>query len=209
MRWLCGDELRGMHDQELILLSKTITRRDFLKMAGGVAALGVWYLIVRPQLTFSSVLPPGALPREQFRAACLRCGKCAAACSQRAIQLSAEGLPHIDGLAGWCDFCMDCVSVCPTGALRWVDPTQARIGYAEINRERCIAWKWQGCRLCYEKCVNLQDAIWLDKDWRPHVGTARCNGCAACVHVCPQSDAEGKNKNFGRAVAIMAAGNGA
>ncbi len=190
-------------------LSNAITRRDFLKLAGGVAALGVSYFVLRPQTTFAGVLPPGAIPLDQFRAACARCGKCAAVCPHRAIRLNAEGLPYIDGMSGWCDFCMDCVRVCPTDALRWVDPQQARLGYAAINRDRCIAWKWAGCRLCYEKCIQLQDAIWLDKDWRPRVETARCNGCAACVFVCPQSDVEGRSKNLGRAVAIMAVADGA
>ena len=185
------------------------SRRDFLKMTGGVAALGVAYAILRPQPAFASVRPPGAiLPADRFRATCNRCGKCAAICPNRAIRQNAEGLPYIDGLGGWCDLCVKCIAVCPTGALRPVDPQQTKLGLAVIDRTRCLAWLHGGCRLCYEKCINLKQAVWLDNDLRPDVYSDRCNGCGACVFVCPQSDAVGRSKNDGRAVALKAGQNG-
>ena len=106
-----------------------ISRRDFLKLTGGVAALGVAYAILRPQAAFASVPPPGALvPIDRFRATCNRCGKCAAICPHRALRQNSAGLPYIDGLGGWCDLCLDCVRVCPTGALVQVDPEQFKLG---------------------------------------------------------------------------------
>lgn len=145
---------------------------------------------------------------DRFRAECQRCGRCEAICPHRAIRLDAEGLPYIDGLSGWCDLCVECVKVCPTGALSPVDPKLAKLGVASVNRKRCLAWLWGGCRLCYEKCSTLKNAISLDKDYRVYVDSARCNGCGACVNVCPQSSAEGESKNFGRAVSLIVSEDG-
>lgn len=179
------------------------TRREFLTITGSATALAISYLILRPQPAFASVSPPGALaPAMLFNAACSRCGKCVSACPHQAIRQNNQGLPYIDGLGGWCDFCMDCVAVCPTGALHPVDPKTTVIGIAEINRDRCIPWIRSGCRLCYEKCADIRQAIQLDARQRPSVDTSKCNGCGACVFVCPQPSIDGGNKNLGKAVSL-------
>lgn len=159
--------------------------------------------MLRPQPAFPAVLPPGALLEDEFRAACLRCGRCAAVCDMRAIQLDAGGLPYIDGLHGWCDFCLRCGEVCPAEVLTPVNPETSKIGTAVIDRNRCIAWNWVGCRICAEVCAELRQAVWLDDDLRPHVDANRCNGCGACVFACPQSDRAGRSKRHGRAVALQ------
>jgi ferredoxin-type protein NapF len=184
---------------------RRFTRREFLTIAGSATALGVSYLILHPQPTVASVLLPGALaPAALFSAACSRCGKCVSACPHQAIRQNNQGLPYIDGLGGWCDFCMDCVKVCPTGALQTVDPQTAVIGIAEINRDQCIPWIRSGCRLCYEKCIDLRQAIQLDAKQRPSVDASRCNGCGACVFVCPQPSFEGQSKSLGKAMSLRA-----
>ncbi len=188
---------------------RLISRRDFLRLSGGIAGLGVAYWILRPQPAFASVPPPGAvLPIAYFRAICQRCARCVAACPHRALRQDAEGLPYLDGLGGWCDLCLDCVYACPTGALRPIDPKQFKIALAVIDHGRCLGWLHGGCRLCYEKCIKLQNAIGVDNDWHPHVDAEKCNGCGACVNVCPQSDAEGRSKVYGRAVALKVEGYG-
>lgn len=181
---------------------RLLSRRDFFRVSGCGIGLGLAYLVLRPKPVFAAVLPPGALPEKEFRATCLRCGRCAAACDRRAIRLNTQGLPYIDGLHGWCDFCARCVEACPAGALKPVDSETARIGVAVIDRDRCIAWNWIGCRICAEVCAELREAIWLDDDYRPHVSESRCNGCGACIFKCPQSDKEGSSKRYGRAVAL-------
>jgi ferredoxin-type protein NapF len=183
-------------------MTKQLSRRNFIRIAGCAATGAVAFTFLRPQPVFARVLPPGALSPEKFQALCLRCGKCALVCPRQTIQLSSDGLPYVDGLHNYCDFCMRCAEVCPSGALIRINPKVAKLGEAVIDRERCIAWQWHGCRLCAEACAKLQQAIWLDNDLRPHVDIYRCNGCGACVYVCPQSAREGSSKQESRAVSL-------
>jgi len=183
--------------------SGRVTRRDFLQVTGGLTSAGFLYWLLRPKWDFSSVRPPGALPEGAFEATCIRCGLCITACQQNAIEIDEDGLPYIDGLSGWCNFSFDCIEVCPSGALLPVDPTSVKLGTASIDRDRCIAWEYSACRLCYEKCLDIQQAIWLDDDLRPNVDETLCTGCAACVNVCPRSAFVDQNKKNGRAISIL------
>jgi ferredoxin-type protein NapF len=181
-----------------------MSRRNFLRLSGGVIGAGLAGRLLRPRpLAAAGVLPPGAQSGVNFETICLRCGKCAAICDQQAIKLSTDGIPYIDGISGWCDFCMDCASVCPSGALQTVDPVTSVIATAVINRDRCIAWQRLGCRLCAAKCEKLRQAIWIDEDWHPHVDASLCNGCGACVFVCPQATETAGNRKRGKAVSLQ------
>jgi ferredoxin-type protein NapG len=120
-----------------------------------------------------------------------------------AIQPGVDGTPYLNGLSGWCDFCMCCTDVCPTNALQPFEPETVKMGTAVIDINRCIAWDHIGCRLCHEKCIDLQDAIWIDEKFRPHIDEDKCNGCNGCVYVCPQSAVRGRNKKYGKAVVVI------
>jgi MinD superfamily P-loop ATPase len=183
-----------------------LSRREFIRFTGGFVGAGAIYFLLKSKPTKAAVRPPGAVPAGDFEALCVRCGRCLAACDQcgrNAIRLDVEGLPYIDGLQGWCDFCMLCGEICPSGALLQVNPDSTVIGLAVINRDRCIPWVSSGCRLCYEECINLQNAIWIDDDLRPYVDESLCNGCGACVTICPQSGAVGQSKRDSRAVRLI------
>ncbi len=183
-----------------------LSRRDFLRVFGGLAAGGVAASILIPQPRFPRVLPPGAiLPAESFRAACNGCGKCVAVCPHNALRQNMFAAPYLDGLSGWCDLCMICVHACPTGALVLpAEPLKTKLALAVIDRNQCIAWVATGCRFCYEKCVTLQNAITIDEDYRPYVDEQLCNGCGACVNVCPRPDKVTRDLRTGKAVALKA-----
>ncbi len=71
-----------------------LSRRDFIRLVGGLATLGVASFILWPRTAFANVPPPGAiLPVALFQASCNRCGKCVATCPHNAIRQNNEGLP--------------------------------------------------------------------------------------------------------------------
>ena len=187
-------------------MTLSLSRRDFLRISGGAACAGIVYLLLRSKTASASITPPGAVAEPDFSAICLRCGKCSAVCEQHAIQIDAQGFPYIDGLTGWCNFSGDCVEACPSGALQPFELETVKIAKAVIDRDRCIAWNSTGCRWCYDVCVELQDAIWIEEDGiflRPHIDESLCNGCGACLNICPRAAQEGGNKKRGKAVSLQ------
>ena len=186
-------------------MSPLLSRRDFLRISGGTVSAGIVYLLLKPNSATTNIKPPGALAEPDFSALCLRCGKCTSACEQQAIKIDNQGFPFIDGLSGWCNFSGDCVAACPSGALQTFDLQTEKIALAVIDRERCIAWNSTGCRWCYQECVEIQDAIWIEPDGiflRPHIDETRCNGCGACVNVCPRAAEIGGDMHKGKAVSL-------
>lgn len=134
--------------------------------------------------------PPGALDEAEFLATCLRCGKCAQVCPRKAILIGrgdkglAIGTPYIEPRRAACDLCLDCVPVCASGALRPVEKAAVRMGLAEINRDTCLAWLGDECKVCYTACPFYNQAIRLEDHKRPVVDKTVCTGCGICEHVC-------------------------
>ena len=99
---------------------KRLTRRELERrrmllrsLGAGVAAVTAglvgWYP-VRNQI-FDRLRPPGAIPEDDFLAACIKCGQCVQVCPVEAIKLAdgdegyGLGVPYIDARAQACDFC--------------------------------------------------------------------------------------------------------
>ncbi len=81
-------------------------------------------------------------------------------------------------------FCNACDLVCPTGALAPVAPEALRMGTAELQHDKCVAWvKGLRCFVCIEVCHKF--AITVDARNRPKVDEAKCSGCGACEANCP------------------------
>lgn len=134
--------------------------------------------------------PPGSLPEDEFLARCTKCQKCLQACHTRVITplsfsagFSVAGTPTISFRKNYCDLCMKCVDVCPFGAIKPIKKEEVRIGIAVIIKEACVAWDWEGCVNCIEKCP--EKAIELDEHKRPYIINEKCNGCGICELVCP------------------------
>jgi len=176
-----------------------VTRRGFLKLlAGGASILALSRLIsVRGQADV--VRPPGAIVEEHFNSVCLRCGVCLQVCPSKAIVLAGleDGIatantPKIDPLSGPCEFlvgrCQDsmrCTKECPTGALQPIDRDEVKLGSAELDKDKCIAWLETGdCLVCQEVCPVI-DAITVNQDLKPVFHENICVGCGTCVYACP------------------------
>ncbi|MDP8222293.1 MAG: 4Fe-4S binding protein [Candidatus Lernaella stagnicola] len=182
-----------------------LTRRRLLAgLAGG--AFGALLFHGSPARAVQSdtlLRPPGALPEDEFRKRCIRCGQCVKACPTNTLQpdwfeSGLEGLwsPLHRMRVGPCDQgCNVCGSVCPTGAIRPLDLYEkryAKIGTAVIDQQRCVVWAGERfCLVCDEACPY--NAIFFVQDEqgkrRPYVDRTRCNGCGQCETVCPVAGA--------------------
>jgi MauM/NapG family ferredoxin protein len=187
-----------------------LSRRRLLQ-AGGLGLASVLLLkadwgakSVNPQGLKASaaglIRPPGALPEEEFIAACVRCGNCMRVCPTNGLQpaygeggLEALGTPVLVPRIGQCtQACNSCGKVCPSEAIQPFtieDKAHLYLGVAVIDRSLCLGWGHDRiCSICAEACpynaIYQQDPEHnLGK--RPVVGERICVGCGTCEKVCP------------------------
>lgn len=167
-------------------------RREFLKIAaveGFIILTGGRFNVRNEKKVF--IRPPGSIKEDDFVYMCIRCGKCGKVCSTgciKPVQIS-EGIiewatPHIIPREKGCLVCLSCGKVCPSGAIQRVKLDEVKIGTAEINRERCLVWKYnKACLVCMEYCPFV--AIYTDEKGRPIVNFDICKGCGQCEEHCP------------------------
>ncbi len=177
---------------------KSISRRTVLRLLGIAAFSGVMVALSSTKVMGERyyVRPPGALEEEEFIRRCIRCFLCGEACPHRAIRLAgaedpiAYRTPYIATRYAPCWLCMKCTQVCPTGALRRIEPAKAeilaktRMGVAKVNEHMCIAYNGQVCGICYWRCPLRDVAIKRGRHDRPIVQEEKCVGCGVCDHVC-------------------------
>ncbi len=138
--------------------------------------------------------PPGAVAEADFLSTCTRCGNCVNACPVDAIKIDVNhkvggGAPYIDANLAPCVVCatLECMTVCPSGALV---PTPIRLidmGTAEWNASTCVRTRGEGCRVCVDECPIGEVAIRISVDQRIEVIEDGCVGCGVCQHRCPTS----------------------
>lgn len=154
----------------------------------------------------SLLRPPGSAGEDDFMARCNRCQRCVQVCPTRVVLPSsfAHGIirantPEVTFSRGYCNSCLKCASVCPTGALKPVTKNTLDIGLGVIVESNCVAWDWEGCTVCVDKCPLK--AIYLDAYKRPAVFPERCNGCGVCQFVCPSTSLRVSIK--GKGIVVM------
>jgi len=133
--------------------------------------------------------PPGSLPEAQFRQTCQRSGDCVRACPVQAIRLDrakAGGVPFIDADSAACVVCsgLQCMSVCPSGAIRPTSINDIDMGTAVWHSSTCLRTSGQSCTICIDKCPLGSAAIELKAD-RVAVNPLGCIGCGVCQLECP------------------------
>ncbi len=135
--------------------------------------------------------PPGARSEEEFLSRCLQCGQCAQVCIFDCIKMRGgfnfflAGTPEIDPKTAPCYLCMRCSAICPSDALHDVEIYDVRMGFAELDRKKCLTWTEELlCRSCYERCPIKWKAMELEAGEYPVI-TDQCAGCGLCEHVCP------------------------
>ena len=174
-------------------MSVELTRRGALAGCAGIAALFALGGAGKALAGQGELLrPPGAQDEDHFLATCLKCNRCQSICPQTCLRTAVleDGLlnwrtPVMDYHRGICDFCGKCLETCPSGAIGSFDEITQRIGTAQVDQERCIAYQMSGCRVCVDACIY--GAISLDEHGRPQVDESKCNGCGRCENKCPSN----------------------
>jgi len=182
-------------------------RRWFLRRFGGIAlqAAAVWAVLTgllrlrSPQGTpqgarraLGIVRPPGALDESDFLAACIRCTRCADACSAGAIKLfgaeagSMQGTPYLDPIEAGCNMCLACGPACPTEALLPLpEVAEVDMGLAVVDDRLCVSINGSGvCGACFTVCPLRGQAITQSIRNAPEVHEEHCTGCGLCEQFC-------------------------
>jgi ferredoxin-type protein NapG len=193
------------------------TRRKFLAGLAGAAgsgcllALGAGlYAHQSRALAAQALRPPGALPEDDFLAACTRCGLCVRDCPYDMLMLARPGdgvptgTPYFIARDKPCEMCEDipCIKNCPTGALnpKLTDIVEARMGLAVlIDHETCLNFLGLRCDVCYRVCPVIDKAISLEMLHNtrsdrhamllPTVHSEHCTGCGKCEAACVLEEA--------------------
>ncbi len=152
-----------------------LSRSDFLRGSWGKSD----YLI----------RPPWSLEETNFISQCNnQCKACADACPEKIITIH-RGYPKINFSNGECTFCEQCVEACDYDALVKYDGYAPWLHKAAIHMEQCITSQSVVCRSCSETCevtaIKFQPT--LGGVSAPNLDNTICNGCGACISVCPST----------------------
>ncbi|WP_394157039.1 ferredoxin-type protein NapF [Vibrio campbellii] len=144
-------------------------------------------LFARKTQPDNSVRLPWLAKPTQFTDDCTRCGKCVEACETKIITKSDGGFPAVDFSIDECTFCYQCAEACPE-PLFLAEAEQPWQAKASIN-DSCLAKQHVECRSCGDMCdpMAIQFKLELGKVAQPNLDLDECNGCGACVSVCPTS----------------------
>ena len=150
--------------------------------------------------------PPGAVDDTRFKGLCARCGNCVKACPSGIIHQDLRP-PDPAGLLTpivyfkkgvekdydkYCkEDCRACTRACPTGAiapLSLQDKLCRPIGLAEVDMPGCLLTQGVMCsacvfKICPQDAINTNDINEFDVEIV--IDPKKCNGCGACVLICP------------------------
>ncbi|SGZ07082.1 Ferredoxin [Moritella viscosa] len=123
----------------------------------------------------------------EFTDKCTRCGDCTAACPEKIIIVGDGGFPEIDFSVSECNFCKECVNHCKEDLFD-LNQSQAWANKAVVS-DRCLNIESVYCRSCTESCESEALAFnFINTTFvSPDVVFDDCNGCGACVSICPVS----------------------
>lgn len=170
------------------------------------AGAGAAFALVAGRLLRGSprrLRPPGAVEETRFRGLCVRCGNCIRACPSRIIRPELTGevsaflapvvrFPPERPSGNYClETCHECTRSCPTGAIERLsldEKNRRPIGLAKIDVAGCLVSADETCAVCIDACPREAiSLVFCEETYTnaPQVDAARCNGCGACLLVCP------------------------
>ncbi|MEK1889463.1 MAG: ferredoxin-type protein NapF [Phyllobacterium sp.] len=131
---------------------------------------------------FRRILPPGAT--DVGLLACSGCGNCADACPTHIISIVGD-LPSLDFSTGECTFCGECANVCPVQVFLGESPY--RFSHVALITDNCLAQNRVECQACRDACPAqaIRFRPQIRGPFLPILEDEVCNGCGACISVCP------------------------
>jgi len=131
--------------------------------------------------------PPWAIDEYHFVDSCQDCTACLKACTENIIQLDSRQQPIINFQQGECTFCGDCLSACETGALLKTSESQQPWTATVVLGPDCLSEQKTLCRSCGEVCEHraIHFPLSVQGIVSPEINTEKCNGCGACIAICP------------------------
>lgn len=144
-------------------------------------------LFSRSRIDKSALRLPWLAKPELFTDLCTRCGKCADTCETHIIKKGDGGFPSVDFNIDECTFCYRCAEACPEALFlpQTENPWQAKAAISD----GCLATQNVECRSCGDSCETMAITFKLaiGQVAQPTIKLDECNGCGACVSVCPTS----------------------
>jgi ferredoxin-type protein NapF len=144
--------------------------------------------------------PPGNVNETAFKGDCIRCGSCVRACPTGIIEPIVDSGDAAGFLVPGLRFsgpnyclqdCNQCGNVCPTGVIRKLPLDKKNrhiIGIAEIDLSACLLVADEECGVCMPRCPRAAIVEVFSRETYTTVVRVlreRCNGCGACVGICP------------------------
>lgn len=177
--------------------SGQVARRTFVGISAGAAVSVLTFRLPRPGT--APLRPPGAVDENVLKTLCLRCGNCVRSCPAGILQpdlrpgeVTGFLAPIVRFDAGHCrDDCNQCGAHCPSGAIAALpldEKNECKIGLARIERTACLLTVEKECGACKLICKRQAIVETFSEETYSvtvHVDEERCNGCGACVAVCP------------------------
>lgn len=136
---------------------------------------------------FQGIRLPWSVNKTDFIAGCTRCGECLPVCESQILVKGDGGFPEVRFSQGECTFCQKCTEVCPQPIFR---AKEEEPWFHKIQiQPNCLAFNQVECRACEDNCESR--AIRFKREIgavaKPQVNLDSCNGCGACLSVCPVS----------------------
>lgn len=138
------------------------------------------------QQGYDAIRPPWT-NLANFLEKCTACNNCIIACETNILIKGAGGYPEVDFSRGECTFCEQCVRSCDADVFR--DITENAWQHKIEVQTTCLLAQGIECRSCGDSCEMRVICF------RPSLGgivemtlnLESCNGCGACLSVCPTS----------------------